>query len=259
MSESPVLGGVMPTHEGLRYVPVNARAMGYSAAAVSVARPGGWSPLPVGKRDAEEYRKMTRGIATYVLLPPEAAPCPGRGWDERRRAYLGHLRAASQLGAAGVVVPPIRVWANGSDPSEGDILEDLRRFYAAPLDSLGLNLYFRLGRPGSRVSEPGLLSRAFARGEFQHSGRFWLALDPGSESLDWDDARIEATCGGWGRRVRLLLLSAERESLSGASGLFRRLAGIPVILEHCSLAEQGEVAQWLRETCEDPDVFDCLP
>lgn len=253
-----VLGGALRTHEGLRYIPVNARAMAYSVAAFSVARPGGWSPMPIRSSDARAFRKMTRGIETYVYLPPEVKPVPGPSWSERRRAYLGHLRAAAMLGARGVLIPPLRPVSNGADPTEAYLRELVARFYAAPLDDLKVDAVFRLGKPGVPSASLDFLTSAWRA--MPCVRRCGFSFDLADQTLDWDDARIERAYAGWARGVHMIHVSSPREHLDGASGLFRRFAGAcPFVLEHSSLTEQNEVSEWIRATCEDPDVFENIP
>lgn len=248
----PIIGGAIRTHEGLRYVPVNAKALGYGAAVIPASRAGRAQPDVVPKPDAAEFRKMTLSLDVYVRLPDDL---PFLENPARARGFLrDHLRAADALAARAVLVPPIRRRVNGSAENLASVA---RKLYAVFEDlPEGPEVIFRAGPPGAIVSSPAFLSRVCR--DLPTPWRFGMSLDPGEVTLDWDDRRIDEFARAWGPQVRALHLTSTREDSATFLGLIRRLSSAAVLLEHPSITEQNEVAEWLRCAFEDPDVFEVL-
>ena len=119
------------------------------------------------------------------------------------------------------------------------------------------DVFFKIGSPGELASPEFLVKELLSKLRGPRS--FGLTFDPASITLDWDDAMITPWVRSWGQWLRLMHVTAPRESLEASIGLFRRLApSCTILLEHPSLADQNEVAEWLRDLLEEPDALGLL-
>lgn len=242
----------MPTHQGLRYLPVNARALDYQCVYFSVASESG-QPLLVSDADALEFLKMTRGVECYVQLPRYIHPAlPEADGRNAHRAYFARfLKIAAVLKARAVVVDLPDRWANGKPTSAEEIEDRVVEFFAIEPEAEVPRVYFRI--EAGRLGDPNFTERVLARME---PGRFFYALDPTrwhptGETVN--DRQLETILEHWGHRIRLVLFSRFGDDEVGAA---RRLAPYhPVILVVKSLAEQAEAAERIRALCEEVDVF----
>ena len=102
------LGGHLGVEEGLRYVVMKARALGMSAVQIILGSGQKYDPIDIPDKVAEEWRKMTYGIATYVHLPFVINPCESlpRRVTFYKQAVKRHCVMASSLGARAVVMHP---------------------------------------------------------------------------------------------------------------------------------------------------------
>lgn len=104
----PRLGGDLKARGGLRHLVISARALGYSAVQTMLGEGRTYEPFDITDEAAEEYKKMTYGIATYVHLPFVLNPCESvpqrKGFY--RKAFKRHCSLAASLGARGVVLHP---------------------------------------------------------------------------------------------------------------------------------------------------------
>jgi len=102
------VGGHLPTYDGLRFVTVNAKALGYNTVQLKLGDSEGTNPYLITDETADEYCRRMRGIDTYVHLPYNLNPCDPT--PNRRGFYQAtirrYLKAASMLKARAVVLHP---------------------------------------------------------------------------------------------------------------------------------------------------------
>jgi len=103
-----ILGGHLTCQEGLRFVTVNAVALGYNLVQFRLSGDDNYNPLLITDDTADEYCRRMRGIETYIHLPYQINPCEP---DQRRRnfyraAVRRHIRTAEMIGARGLVLHP---------------------------------------------------------------------------------------------------------------------------------------------------------
>lgn len=246
------LGGWMPTHQGLRHLPVNARALNYQCVLFSIASEAG-QPLIVSDADAAEFAKMTRGIECYIEVPDYIHPAlPEIANRSAHRAHFYRLlKVARVLRARAVVMECPRRWANGRMTSMEEIENRMVDFFSIDFEEDAPLVYFRMKAAG--LGSPSILDRVIARLD---AGRFFYSFDPttwnpGGETVS--DRQLEAILGYWAKRTRLVQFSRLTEEEQGAA---RRLAGrFPVVLTMRSLAEQAEASEAIRALAEEVDIF----
>ena len=245
----------MPTHQGLRHLPVNAKALDYQCVLFSITSTAG-QPLLVTDADAMEFVKMTRGIECYVEVPPYIHPAlPDIVNKDAHRAYFARvLKVARILGARAVVVNFPKRWANGKPTSIEEIENRLVDFFTVDFEESWPSVYFRLEAAG--LGSPSILDRVIQRLE---PGRFFYALDPTTwnpRGETVNDRQLDAILHHWEKWIRLVQFSRYTEEERGAA---RRLAQLcPVILLLRSLAEQAEAAEEIRALAEEIDFFKSL-
>lgn len=242
------LSGRLRTHQGLRFVPVNVRAMDYTGALITVHR--GVEPAAPRDADALEFCKMTMGMEILLQVSDDLYPADMD--EEQFQAHLAiwrrYLRTAQQLQAKSLIFPAFDIRVNGQcqwspqhlstffdeiEPFEGDVI-------------------FRVGQGIYTLSKPNRLMDMAYRSF--NPERFGLALNPAQITLDWTDQQLEDLASTWGRYLRLITLNTEREHLEGIMGFLRKFSHVPVVLEHPSLTVQAEVAEYLRGF-EETDIL----
>jgi len=102
------LGGHLSAKDGLRFVTVNARALGFTCIQTMLGDPDGLQPFVIEDQTADEYKRRMRGIDTFVHLPYILNPCEEipRKRNFYRAVVRRYLRTANMLGAKGVVLHP---------------------------------------------------------------------------------------------------------------------------------------------------------
>lgn len=246
------LGGWMPTHQGLRHLPVNAKALDYQCILFSIAGSNGL-PLLVSDQDVIEFAKMTRGIECFIQVPsfihPALPDVVGR--ESHRAHFLRTVRIAKVLRARAVVMDMPRPWANGKATSMQEIEDRMVDFFSTDLGPDAPVVCFRVQAHG--LGNPAFLERILQRLE---RGSYAMAFDPtrwSTAQVTTSNRQLEAILGFWEPLIKLALFSRVTDEEVGA---VRRLAPlVPLILEMSSLAEQALAAEHVRALVEEVDVL----
>lgn len=244
------LGGWMPTHAGLRYLPVNARALDYQCVLFSIASESG-QPLLVTEADAYEFVKMTRGVEVFVQVPGYIHPAlPEIESRDLHRAYFHRIaKMAAVLKAKALIMDLPLPWANGKAVSMEEIENRMVDFFQDVIEDIPV--WFRITPAG--LGNPQLLDRVTRRlgGE-----GFAYVFDPTRWNLSGEtvtDLQLEAILESWGGNTVLVQLSRFTEDEVGPA---RRLGALaPIILTMQSLTEQAAAAEQLRALSEEVDLL----
>ncbi len=100
------LGGTLRTSEGIKYVPSNARAMGYNLVQIQLAKSTEYRPHLLSDEALMEYKKNMFGILSYILLPRMINMSES---DPNKRSFykmvvIEYMKQAYSLGARGIIV-----------------------------------------------------------------------------------------------------------------------------------------------------------
>lgn len=99
------LGGHIPLHGPLTFLPLIAKAIGYNAIQTSITGEG-WYPIDVEEKTTRNFHVMMAGVDLYVHMPYTINMCEERG---RRRSfykavYKKYARVSASLGAKALVI-----------------------------------------------------------------------------------------------------------------------------------------------------------
>jgi hypothetical protein len=242
-----VIGGWMPRHEGLKFVPVNARALDYQCALLP-ASTRGVNPTVVSEAATLEFRKATSGIQVFLKLPEglNAATPPGPERTHLKAALARHVAAARALGARALVVPPTRCPYNGGKPSPHGVEKLLKDFYGLDWEEGDPQVLFQLDRVG--VANPGFLAPVVRSIGSDLAG---FALDP--VTLRGTDEElgtlVEVFQGCWGDLTRAVVLTRTDFPVHALRAL---VAFGPVLFDLPSIVDQANLAEAVRASCGEP-------
>ena len=263
-----VLGGHFPARDGLRFLISNARALGYNAVQTMLCSGREYEPMEVTDEAGSDYRAMSFGITTYVHLPYVINPCEGqpRRKNWYRRMFRMHVRAAMQLGAAGVVIHP----GYKKTLSEGEAFRNSVDFFEASMEEeWDIDILFETdagSKNGSAVGSPEFIQDLILKLDMPQYGmcidtvhlyaRGWVDL--------WNADNREIFLERHGRMIRLVHLNSPDPKVSYGShldrhntpmsdhpewdheGMVRDLARWPMILERSSIQVQKLDAEAVR-------------
>ncbi len=232
----------MPRHEGLKFVPINVRALGYQCALL----PGsvtGVNPAGVSEETAREFRKVTSGIQVYVKLPAglNGATSPGAHRTYLKAALARHVRAARALRVAALVIPPTPCPFNGEKPYPFMVENRLKDFYALNWEPDDPMLLFQLGR--TTPANAGFLAPIIRDLGVEKAG---FALDPATFA-DMTPEELE-TCvqiflDTWGELTKAAIVDREGWPPRVLTAL---AAAGPVLLDLQTLMGQTRLADLIR-------------
>lgn len=248
MSSRVRLGGLLRTHQGLRHVYLNARALDYTCVLIDIASPHApWEPMPITEADALDFRTMTRGLEVFVRLPAVIdATAPRRAsWAFLRGGYHRYLRAAQALGARALVLPTPRIWAKDQAALK-DIVGQMAAFLAFDVDDCPVDVLVRVTSGREPPGDLAPLVSAFPR------GRFGLAFDPAVIG----DFYLEEWLNAWAPVVRLALFQEVGAENWGQIRQFMRIC--PVLLEMASIFQQMAATTTILGLAEEIDLTEKL-
>jgi len=254
------LGGHLRSSDGLRFVPTNARALGYNLVQIMVGEGTSYIPYEFEEEDKDEYRKMMFGIETYVHLPYVINPCEG---NLRRRAYYkksfrDYCREAASLEARAVVIHP----GFKKDLTPSEAYNNMLKFFE---DSYEENWNLRIlletdsgSKNGSAVGTTKWIYRALNDLDIPNFGLCVDTVHLFARGLNlWEDEKREKFLELYGHLIKLVHLNSpdpevylgsfrdrhntpfeEREDLNSVNLIRDFVAKYPCILERRSLAVQ---------------------
>jgi len=267
------LGGHLVAKDGLRYLVINARALGYTAIQTMLGNGREYEPFDVTDEAAAEYRRMTYGIATYVHLPYVLNPCEGQ--PQRvgfyRKSFKRHCSLASTLGARAVVLHP----GYKKQLSEEEAKKNLVQFVEASwVEDWDMSLLLETdagSKNGSAIGTPTLIREVLQRLDNDQVGMCVDTCHLFARGIDlWDNTIRRLFLQKFGRRIRLIHLNVpdpdvvlgghrdrhntpfeERDGMDHKS-LIRDLVGrYDCILERRSLAVQERDVKFVETAMEE--------
>jgi len=170
------IGGHLRTAEGLRFVAVNARALGYRIVQIMVGGDHDYQPYDIPEDAIIEYRKMIFGIETYVHLPYIINPCEEN--PKRRNFYRWAFREfakrADALGAKAVVIHPGYKKSLPAKEAEYNLLKFMEKAYD---EEWKVKVFLEVdagSKNESAVGSPELIRRVLTS---LGSQNFWMCAD----------------------------------------------------------------------------------
>lgn len=132
MQRSLNLGGHLRSSEGLRYVVVNARALGYSYVQIMLGGDRDFTPFELDMETVNEYRMMSYGMETVVHLPYIINPCEAAPQKRSfyKRTFREFCRSAAAIDARAVVIHP----GFKKDMPEPEAYANLLKFFEEAYD-----------------------------------------------------------------------------------------------------------------------------
>lgn len=260
------LGGHLRAAEGLKFVPLEARALDYRLVQIMLSEELDWNPLRIDETGAMEYRKTMFGVKTYVHLPFTINPCE----DAPRRRQFGRVtfrkfaKAAQCLGASGLVLHP----GFRKELSEEDAFLNFVLFFEGLVDDdTGMEILIETdsgSKNGSKVGSPEFIARAI---KAVRGIRLGMCVDTAhlyARGIDmWDPDVAQALLDIYRPIIKLIHLnvpdadvtlggnrdrhnSAFQDFGRDSVALIKACADWPCILERRSLAVQEMDAKFIR-------------
>lgn len=272
MKTNRVLGGHLRAGEGLRNVPMEARALGYNLVQINLSADElGWEPFKIDDSVAAEYRKMSYGITTVVHLPFSINPCV----DEPRRRQFARvtfrrfLKVAYNLGATRLVLHP----GYKKEFATERAYQNLLKFFDGLIeeDHKGLAVLLETdsgSKNGSKVGSLEFCIKALDELKRRDVGHVGLCLDTAhmfARGVDlWDKSELDTVLHLCKEYLQLVHLNVpdpnvvlgehlDRHNVSFASFardssyLVSQLLEWPCVLERRSLAVQASDVQYIEK------------
>lgn len=260
------LGGHLSIAEGLRYAPVNARAMGYTCFQTMLSVGGDYRPFQIEQAQLDEFKKLMFGLDLYVHMPYLINTCEGaaqkRGFY--RATFMKFYRLAGLLGAKAVVVHP----GHKKDLEERIALSNTVHFIERLLEE-GTGPYILIETDAGSKNQSAIGSLEFIDEVLTQVGdaRIRMCLD--TEHLwargvnMWDAAVRASVLSKFGKWVELVHLNGPNPGVELGSridrhnstfkefkafdsrGLVKDMLEFPCVLERQSLALQREEVRYI--------------
>lgn len=260
------IGGHLRSGEGLKHVPLEARALGYGLVQIMLSDELAWNPMRIGDADAAEYRKMMYGITTYVHLPFIINPCAEE--DNKRNysrvVFRKFASAASSLGVKTLVLHA----GFKKEQTDMQALQIAKKFFVGLLkDDMDIEILLEVDSGSKNGSRAGSLEFCCTLIRELRMPELGLCLDTAhlfARGVDlWDERERDNALVVCGRHLRLIHLNVpdpnvelggnlDRHNTAFAdyprdsSGLVSRMLDWPCILERRSLAVQEQDMSYIR-------------
>lgn len=260
------IGGHLRIIEGLKFVPLEARAMGYNLVQIMLSEELEWNPIQVEESAALEYRKTMFGIRTVVHLPFTINPCEEapRKRQFARVIFRRFTKVAMNLGASAVVLHP----GFKKEQSEEDALVNTLLFFDDLLkEDLKMKVYLETDTGSKNESKVGSLEFIKKVVAQLRTEEVKMCLDTAhlyARGVDlWDSRVLDGVLQEYGDLVELVHLNVpdanvllgghldrhntpfqdcQRDSVD----LIRSMLRWPVVLERRSLAIQEMDLKFIR-------------
>lgn len=263
------LGGHLSAADGLRHVVLNARALGYEAVQTMLGGSRDYQPYDLTMEDAQEYRRMSFGMETYVHLPYVINPCEESSQRKSfyKKATKKFMQAAVAVGAKGVVIHP----GYKKELTDDQAYLNLVKFTEAVLAE-GQPVDFLVetdagSKNGSAIGSPALISRLIEDVDHPRAGMVIDTCHLYARGVNLFEPEVLTDfLSDYQHQIRLVHLNspdpnvslgshldrhntpfAARPDLESTHLIKRLLAKWPCILERSRIGVQDEDAKMIRK------------
>ena len=268
MKKQSKIGGHLPVNEGLRYVPMNVRALDYQCAQVMISHDNGYEARHFEDSAVVEFKRRMRETDLYVHFPYMINACERapkrRGFY--KMVFRRHFKESIRLGAKGVVVH-----IGSRKGMTEELAEEAVVMFLKEVMQEGPTILLETdagSKNGSKVGSLEFIARVLAR----LGGEVRMCLDTEhlyARGVDlWDSDVRSDVLRKYGKWINLVHLNAPdpevelgshrdrhntpfEEFEKDSEPMIRDFATrYPVILERSSLAVQKLDRQYVRKALE---------
>lgn len=268
MKKDIKIGGHLPITNGLRYLPINVKALNYQCAQISLNYNDSYEIHPFDDTAVREFQLRTREIDIFVKFPPTLDLCDNL---PRRKAFnmtvfRRHFQESARLGAKAVIVNACFERSLSFDLMEKHLIEFLREVkQEGPLIYIsttpGLIVYSRSGLFTSLVKVVKELDYEIK-----------ICIDTAylyimGENL-WNDENRNSFLSKYGHLIDLVYLNVPNVGINGGyrdsssiafinfklnsdNMVYDLLQRYPIILERTSLHVQNMDQLYLRSVLKE--------